>query len=70
MQASDLICCNLSICTTSGTLYAGADVRAASGKLYAGPESSAGFLVEDIERCQADVSDFRLIESDFFVQHS
>jgi hypothetical protein len=39
------------------------------GKLYAGPGCSGVFLVEDIERCQADVRDFLLTESDL-VTHS
>ena len=39
----------------------------AFGKLYAGPRYSGAFLVEDIERRQADVGDFLLTESDFVV---
>jgi hypothetical protein len=59
------------VCAASGTLYAGPDVVcAASGKSHAKWECFRVLLVEDIERRQADVRDFPVIESDFVVGHS
>jgi hypothetical protein len=51
---------------TSGAASAtSATASATSGKLFAEPGCSGVLLVEDIERPQADVGDFLLIESDF-----
>ena len=53
-------------CATCATRAAATTAAAAasSGKSYAASECSGIFFVEDIERCQADIKDFLLTESD------
>jgi hypothetical protein len=48
---------------TSG--YSATAAAAGSGKYDVVLKDSAGFLVEDVERCEANVGDFLLTERDF-----
>src|SRR5258708_32247725 len=52
--------------TTAAASNAATAAADSGGKLYARPSYGA-FLVEDIERCQCNVSDFFLSQSDFLI---